>query len=165
MLFFRFLSILPLHFLYILSDLIYVIIRYGFRYRVEVARKNLHNSFPDKSEAQIEKMLNRFYRNLSDLIVEAIKLLSISAEELNRRVLVKNLEVVLNHFEKGTSLLLTACHQFNWEWMVTAGRTHTPYAFTSVYRPLNSNFFNKLMIAVRTRFNGKLITNKELITD
>lgn len=165
MLFFRLLSFLPLSVLYILSDLLYIIIRYGFRYRVEIARKNIQNSFPDKSADQTERILNGFYSNLSDLIVEAIKLITISEKELNRRVSVRNIEVVLHYFEKGSSMFLMACHQFNWEWMVTAGRTHTPYSFTSVYRPLNSKFFNKLMIAVRTRFNGKLITNSELIAD
>ena len=142
-----------------------MVIRYGFKYRVPIARANLKRSFPDKNDVQIEKTLNDFYRNLADLIIEAIKLLSISRAELNKRVSVKNLEVVLEHFNNNTSMLLMACHQFNWEWMVTAGRTHTPFAFTSVYRPLSSAFFNKLMIAVRTRFNGKLITNKELIAD
>lgn len=165
MFFFRFLSKLPLSILYVFSDVLYVVIRYGFRYRVEIARNNLRNSFPDKTEREIEKVLNGFYSNLSDLIIESIKLLSISKEELNRRVSVKNLELVLGHFENQTSILLTACHQFNWEWMVTSGRTHTPYAFTSVYRPLNNEFFDKLMIAVRTRFNGKLISNKQLIDD
>jgi len=165
MFFFRFLSILPLKLLYVLSDLLYLVIRYGFQYRVTVARINLQNSFPDKSEAEIEKILNNFYRNLSDLIIEAIKLLTITKSELNRRVSVKNLDVVLNHFQKGTSMILAAPHQFNWEWMVTSGRSHTGYSFTSVYRPLKSDFFNRLMIAVRTRFNGKLITNKELIED
>ncbi len=165
MFFFRFLSKLPLSILYVFSDLLYVVIRHGFKYRVDIARNNLRNSFPAKTEKEIEKLLNGFYSNLADLIIESIKLLSISKEELNRRVTVKNLEIVLSYFENQTSMLLTACHQFNWEWMVTSGRTHTPYAFTSVYRPLNSEFFNRLMIAVRTRFNGKLISNKQLIDD
>ncbi len=165
MLFFRFLSKLPLSILYILSDVLYLVMRYGFRYRVEIARNNITNSFPNKSEGEVEVILNKFYSNLADLIIESIKLLSISKDELNQRVSVKNLEVVLKHFENQTSMLLVACHQFNWEWMVTAGRTHTPYAFTSVYRPLNNKFFDHLMIAVRTRFKGKLISNKQLIDD
>ena len=165
MLFFRLLSRLPLPILYIISDLLFLLMRYAFRYRVEIARDNLSRSFPEKNAREIEHLLNRFYQSLADLIIESIKLLTISADELNRRMTVRNLEVVMQHFNKGTSMLLTACHQFNWEWMVTAGRTHTPFAFTSVYRPLNQDFFDRLMIAVRTRFNGKLITNKELIRD
>jgi KDO2-lipid IV(A) lauroyltransferase len=51
------------------------------QYRKAVILKNLRNSFPDKSEVEIDKIKSRYYRNLTDVALETFKLLSMSKEE------------------------------------------------------------------------------------
>ncbi|MDA0194729.1 MAG: lysophospholipid acyltransferase family protein [Bacteroidetes bacterium] len=165
MFFFKLLSYLPLRVLYILSDLVYPIVWKWIGYRKEVIHQNIENAFPEKSESERSQIIAMFQRNLLDFIVETIKLMTISKEELNSRLSVSNPEVILDYFNNNQSMLLTASHQFNWEWMVTFGRTTLGYPFTSVYRPLRDNFFDRLAIVIRTRFGGKLITSDELIED
>ena len=46
------LSLLPLRFLYIFSDVLYYPLYYCIRYRRKVVRQNLTGSFPDKNEKE-----------------------------------------------------------------------------------------------------------------
>lgn len=160
--FFYALSKLPLVVLYGISGVLYFFLRHVAKYRLSVVRRNISLSFPNKGESEVSTIINSFYRSMSDMIVETIKLLSMSEKELNRRVSVKNEEALLKHFDRGTSVLLTACHQFNWEWMVAAGRTHLGYSFDPAYRPIKNKFFNNLIITIRSRFGGKTIVDKDL---
>ena len=51
--FWKLFSLLPLGMLYFLSDCIYYLLYYCIRYRRKVVRKNLVNSFPEKSLKEI----------------------------------------------------------------------------------------------------------------
>ena len=46
------LSLLPLSVLYLLSDLLYIPLYYGIKYRRKVVRTNLTNSFPEKTKEE-----------------------------------------------------------------------------------------------------------------
>ena len=69
-------SILPLKFLYVLSDLMSFILKKF--YRKNVVKKNLINSFPEKNDDEIINIYNAFYKNLCDLIFEVIKAYTIT---------------------------------------------------------------------------------------
>ena len=43
------LSYLPLKILYIISDLLYILVTYLIPYRKKIVKKNIDNSFPEKS--------------------------------------------------------------------------------------------------------------------
>lgn len=91
---FRLLSRLPFGVLYALSDFIYVIIYYLVKYRRRVVRMNLQNSFPEKSEAELQEIERGFYHFLCDYGVESLKLLTIKPEEMKRHMVFKNCEAV-----------------------------------------------------------------------
>ena len=69
------LSLLPLSVLYLLSDLLYIPLYYGIKYRRKVVRTNLTNSFPEKTKEEIIRIEKQFYHFFCDYIVETIKLL------------------------------------------------------------------------------------------
>ena len=56
------------------------------RYRKKVIITNLKNSFPDKTSKEIEAIASEFYQNLADIIVEVVKMRTLSAEDLKKRV-------------------------------------------------------------------------------
>ena len=72
------LSLLPLRVHYVISTLLYFLLRYVFRYRLKVVRRNLATSFPEKSETQLRRIERAYYRFFCDYLVESIKLLTIS---------------------------------------------------------------------------------------
>jgi lauroyl/myristoyl acyltransferase len=81
-------SKVPFAALYFVSRVFYLLNRYLIRYRYDVVRSNLRNSFPGRSDAEIDALTEETFRNLSDLLVETIKGIGISREELDRRMTV-----------------------------------------------------------------------------
>src|ERR1700743_2029959 len=87
-------SLFPYCLLYIISDVIYIVLYYIIHYRRNVVYDNLNNAFPEKTAAGRLKIEKAYYRYLGDLIVETIKLISVSQKELQRRVIATNPELV-----------------------------------------------------------------------
>lgn len=117
-------------------------------------RKNLQNSFPEKTEAEIKAIEKQFYKDLCDYAVETLKLLSISATELKRRMVYKNPEIVKEFADKNQSILLLTSHQFNWEWLLTSGCLYLPLGVDYVYQKQSSKTFNAFSLAGRNRFGA-----------
>jgi len=153
MLFFRLLSKLPLGLLYGLSDILYFLMLYVVRYRHTVIQENLRISFPEKSKIELKAITKGFYRNLTDLIVETIKLPDLSPEELRRRVQFLNAHLVKERLAAGQTVIGMASHSSNWEWIPSGSVLHGMPA-DSIYKPLNSPFFEKLMREVRASFGA-----------
>jgi KDO2-lipid IV(A) lauroyltransferase len=88
------LSYFPLLVLYYFSDVVYLVVYKLVGYRTKVVNQNLKNSFPDKTVKEIQRIQDGFYRHLCDLIVESIKLFSISSRELKKRFVMLNAEIL-----------------------------------------------------------------------
>jgi len=160
MLFFQLISKLPLRILYIFSDFLYLTVRYVIRYRIKVIDENLLHAFPEKSDRERKIIRNRFYRNFTDSIAEMIKSISISEEELSKRFIITNQEILDREVQNGKSVLLLAGHFFNWELGVQRAALLSKVPSEGIYLKINNQFFNKLMYQIRTRF-GNRITEKQ----
>src|SRR5689334_4162323 len=78
-------SLLPMRVLYFISDIIFCIVYYGFRYRRQVVMDNLAHAFPEKSESERIAIAKKFYHNFIDSFIEVIKLISASESWLKKR--------------------------------------------------------------------------------
>ncbi|MEM7548046.1 MAG: lysophospholipid acyltransferase family protein [Bacteroidota bacterium] len=155
--FLKLLSRLPLSVLYILSDVLAWWARVIFKYRRETVFENLKKSFPDKSEEEIKKIAKGFYTNLSDLVVETLKAISIDKNDLASRVQFNNIEMLQDYLQTKQSVIMIAIHQCNWEWMLLAGCIKLPFPIDAVYLKLNNPNMEKLMFETRSRFGGNPI--------
>ncbi len=154
MLVLRWLSRIPFPVLYAFSDFLFFISYYLIGYRKALVRRNLRNSFPEKSEAEIKRIQKDFYHNLCDYAVETIKLLAITPEELKRRLVYKNPEIVKQFSDKNQSILLLTSHQFNWEWLLASGCLYLPLGVDFVYQTQSNKTFNEFSLLSRTRFGA-----------
>ncbi|GAB3700008.1 acetyltransferase [Spirosoma flavus] len=161
MLFFRLLSRLPLWFLYGLSDFLYFLLLYIIRYRRHVVLDNLRQSFPEKSSTDIRQIARDFYRNLTDLLVETIKMPAMSPDDLRQRVQFPNDHMVKEELDKGHTVIGMASHQSNWEWIPSASVLHGMPA-DSVYKTLNNPFFEEMMRTVRSSFGAVPVPMNQL---
>lgn len=162
MFFFRLLSYLPLSILYLFSDVIYLIARYVIAYRKRVIDENLRFAFPEKTDLERKRIRNSFYRNFTDaFFAETIKLLTISEQELRRRFVVVNQEIIDQEVIQGKTALMMAGHIFNWEMAILGVALHTEVKAETVYLKLNNPFFNQLMLAIRTHFGGIMTEKRE----
>lgn len=161
MLLFRLLSFLPLGILYLISDILYLTVRYGLNYRKKVILENLAFAFPEKSDSERQKIKNKFYRNFTDTLVETLKLLSISEKEIKKRLIIVNKHLLKQEVAAGHSVIITAGHLFNWEIEIAAISIDCPVKVETVYQRIKNQFFNQLVLKIRTRFGGVLTEKRD----
>jgi len=160
------LSLLPLKILYLFSDMLYVLVHHVIGYRKKIVRKNLTNSFPEKSLDEIKQIEKGFYHFFCDYIVETIKQFSISKEEMKKRMVISGVEEMKDRMEKEnkTFCFIYLGHFCNWEWIASL-----PYwvpndiLCAQIYHPLYNKAFDKLFLRIRNKFGGECIPMKETL--
>ncbi|MDB4927406.1 lysophospholipid acyltransferase family protein [Mucilaginibacter sp.] len=154
-------SLLPFWFLYLISDCLFVVLYYIIGYRRKVVQENLQNAFPEKSASERNDIEKKYFRYLADLIMETIKMISISQEELKRRVIDTNPTMVLNYLKKGKSVTAVSGHYCNWE---MAGLEFSVFTkFFVIYKPLSNAIFDEFFIKVRSRFGSIPVPMKQTL--
>jgi len=146
--------------LYVLSDLLYLIMRCGLTYRKKVVFSNLSLAFPDKSHKEIRAIAWKFYRHFCDLLAESVRLFSISKEEAIARFKVVNPEVLDALALQSKSALLVGGHYNNWELFAVATDPQIPHQLLGIYTPLTNAFFEKKFSESRSKFGLVLVPKK-----
>ena len=150
-------SHLPFWILFGISDFLYILLRHVVKYRFKVISENLTNAFPEKTEAEIKTITNRFYHHFCDIFIETIKSYSISSDEMNKRMNYKNIEILNDHFDKGNSVILLGMHYNNWEWNSAMPLT-SKHKILVIYNPIRGNkAFEDFILKIRTRWGCNLI--------
>ena len=157
------LSFLPLPILYLFSDILYLFLCRLGGYRKKVVYQNLQRSFPNKSEKEIEVIVQKFYHHFCDVLVESLYFLSISEKELKKRFIVQNPEVLESFYQDNQSVILMGGHYNNWEIVALASNLIFAHQAVGIYKSLKNKFFNEKMKASRAKFGLELVTKRELL--
>lgn len=165
MFFLGLLSRLPMPVLYFIGDLIFFVIYFVIGYRKKVVLSNLTHAFPTWSLTKRKEVAKEFYRRFSEYIVETLKAITISKEELLRRVDYLNVPDVQPHADHGQSIIVIASHQFNWEWALLAGCLRLPFPVDAVYQKLSNASFDRLMLVTRGKFGGRPIEKSRVLRE
>lgn len=154
---------LPLRAMYVLSDFLFPIVYYIARYRRNVVRKNLVNSFPEKSISEIQKIERQFYRFFCDLFIEIPYQVHMSDKEMLKRMTFINTQIIDELYAKNTSVMLMTAHYANWEW-ATSMSLLLPKGkpLSGIYKKLSSGVFDKMMFNFRQKYGGFNIETQEL---
>ncbi|MGY3212586.1 lysophospholipid acyltransferase family protein [Mucilaginibacter sp. HD30] len=155
------LSLLPFWLLYLISDCLYAVLYYIIGYRRKVVQENLRNSFPEKTEDELKQIEKKYFKYLADLILETIKMVSISKENLQRRVVLTNPEIIETYTKENKSITAVAGHYCNWEWAGLEFSVDSRLFF--IYKPLSSKTFDDFFIRVRSRFGGVAVAMKQTL--
>lgn len=156
------LSFLPFWILYGVSDFLFFIIYHATGYRKSVVRKNLTNSFPEKSNDEISKIEKAFFRHLCDVIVESVKLFSITLPELQQRFTIRNPEILDEYYKKGQSILLVGGHYNNWEYAAISLDLQVKHQAIGIYSPMSNKFFDRKFAESRTKFGVQIVPKSEV---
>jgi KDO2-lipid IV(A) lauroyltransferase len=132
---------------------------YFIRYRRDVVRKNLLNSFPEKKISKIIQIEKKFYRFFVQWIVETLKLCSISKNVLAKRCQFSDSfkEIFQKYYLQNKNLVALMGHFGNWEWAGSAFNLYFPQKLYVVYHPLSNKTFDKVMKKIRSRMGTKLL--------
>lgn len=150
-------SLLSYSGVYKVSDFLAFVLKRIVGYRKDVIYGQLKLSFPEKSEAEIRKIADGAYRNLSDILLESIKGFSNSKEEYMKRYKFINPEISEKYTTQGIPVVHAAAHYTNWEW----GATTYPLWFSSpvygFYKPLKNPKMEQFGRKFRGIFDMNLI--------
>jgi KDO2-lipid IV(A) lauroyltransferase len=157
---FRLLGALPLPVVYRLSDALHFVVFRVFRYRYQVIRRNLSNSFPEKSAAERERIAVANERYFCDLFLETFKLLNWSVADLSRHVTHEGFELHGPALAEKKNLVFILGHMGNWEWYGAKYGAISPFQIFTIYHPLSSPGFDELLYGMRRRWRTRLIRMK-----
>jgi len=162
------LALLPFRALYVLSDGFCFLMHYIVNYRRKVVRNNLHNAFPEKSEAELREIECKFYRYICDYMLEEVKMLRMSFKELCRRMEYDNKEEYLAMIEKHGGIVLVIPHYANFEWITGMSSIMREGDIpVQIYKPLHNKYMDEVFKRIRARFGGynvpKHSTAREII--
>jgi KDO2-lipid IV(A) lauroyltransferase len=157
-------SLLPMWVHYVIADDIYLIVYRLVGYRKKLVRKNLADSFPEKTKEELQAIEKGFYHWFCDYLVETIKMMTISEKNLKRRMVFKGVEGADEVLESGQSIALYLGHYCNWEWVTSMPLWITPKAHCGqIYHVLENAAFDKLFLKLRERWGAESIPMAETL--
>lgn len=120
---------------------------------------NLINAFPHKRSQELWFIRNNYYRHLADFIMETIKSISISKNELKERIQLQHDSYALfRKYEKtGQHIFVVLGHYGNWEWASLLAGIETKLPSYALYSPPSNKTFDQFLIKNRSRFGCHLV--------
>lgn len=152
---------LPWWALYAFSDLLFFIIYHVIWYRRKLVLRNISAAFPDKSAEEVNDISIAFYSNFCDQIVETVKLLHATPEDISARFEVDASVYDRLHAE-GRHVLQATAHQFNWEWGNWVLNRHTRFTVRIIYMMVGSRAVERIINEFRLRHGSVLIPANDL---
>lgn len=132
-------------------------------YRRELVERNIRNSFPQKSEAELRLLVWDFYHHLTMQLLSPPKILNAPAETIkNKHLQFFGLEQLEADLEQGTkAIILLMGHCGNWEVFTAANLYLKPLGLQveQLYRPLKNKALDRVQLELRQRF-GAVTTPK-----
>lgn len=142
--------------MYAFSNFLAFLFNNIFSYRKNVILYNLRNSFPEKSEKEINTIVKETYKNLSDVIVESIKGFTMSSGQILKRYIITNPELLNDYFNQKKSVIGVTAHYGNWEWATITGDVQIKHKSIAIYKPLSNKYIDNFLKRTRAE-NGALL--------
>lgn len=138
---------------------------YVIRYRRKLVRKNLKNSFPDKSDAERKAIMKGFYHQLSWMMAEVVYGYTASEEVMRERMVFTNKQPMVEAALQHGGVIYMLGHLGNWDWLADIHREVSPYGMTecNIYRKQKSKFFDELVLDLRGSRGGICVEKNSLL--
>jgi Kdo2-lipid IVA lauroyltransferase/acyltransferase len=140
-----------------------VIVFHIMRWRRDQVDSDVARAFPEKTAAERADIVSASYRNLADVVMETIWGFGASGEELRRRVVFENPEVVHRCAGAKQSVVLLTPHFCNWEWLLLAGGATFGLPIDAVYQTLRVRSVDQYLRDARARFGGKPFPRQDFV--
>jgi KDO2-lipid IV(A) lauroyltransferase len=159
----RAIAALPLPAWYRISDLFAWLAEHVVRHERALVDTQLQRCFPDKDQAWIKATRRSFYRNFGDVSCEIVKAISISEDEIRRRVRLVDAGPARAALNAGQSVLIVTSHNCNWEWTLLALSIGMGHPVEAAYKPLVGRWGDRLFLTIRSRFGARMNPPKRLL--
>ncbi len=119
--------------------------------------ENLNNSFPEKSDEEINAICKKFYSFFCDWIVEMIKSITISKDEMIKRCHFIDTSLLDKFEAENRKVIFVMGHFGNYEMAAAEMAFNTNYNLHVIYKPLSNKYFNQLINTKRERFGTQIM--------
>lgn len=153
----------PLGLLYGIGWVVDVMIYHVLRWRRDQVEGDVAKAFPDKPAGERAAIVRASYRNLAEIVMETFWGFGASADELRRRVVFENPEVVDRCAAAKQSVVLLTPHFCNWEWLLLAGGATFGLPIDAVYQTVRLRSVDEFLRDARSRFGGRPFPRQDFI--
>ncbi len=127
--------------------------------RTRVSLENLRFAFGDYMEANELKRLNRHVvMHFGEMLFEIPHILRLNLENLDRYVVLKDEEHLLNAMKKGKGIFILTAHFGNWELMSVVINLCFAADGAIVARPIDFSPADRVISDLRSRFGAEIIS-------
>jgi KDO2-lipid IV(A) lauroyltransferase len=134
------------------------------RFRHATARDNLAKSFPDRTDAERRAIEREYIRRQAEVFAELAYASRIGEDELRRRVVVTQPEL-LAAAAAPRPLVLSGAHQCNWEWMLLRLSLDLGPGLLGLYKPLSNARADAWLKRLRERFGARMVPAKSVLAE
>ena len=124
------------------------ILRRVAHYRYDVIMKQLHDSFPEKSDEEIDDICRRYYDHLAEMIVGTLSLAAMN-DKSRRKATELNLTEEFEQMIEGRNVVVLTSHFGFWEIALNLYLFIPKHHVVVAYRPLKSRIMEKLYRRLR----------------
>jgi len=126
----------------------------------DIVLSNLSRAFGhEKSPYEIKMLAKQVFTNSLQIVFDIGWSLRLDKEQLMKYFTIEGRSNIKNAYEQGRGVLVLTAHFGNWELLSVLGAMLN-YPLSVVYRPLDFKPLERFFIHLRTRFGGKVVSNK-----
>jgi KDO2-lipid IV(A) lauroyltransferase len=129
------------------------------RSRDRLAMRNLRESFPSKSEAELREILDACWRHFGRSALHSIRMQNMSLEEIAARCPLVNAHLVEEAIARGNGVVMISAHYGAWEVGGLALMSLVKNVRT-VTRPLDNQFLERDLMRLRARTGAEVLDRK-----
>lgn len=146
-------GLVPFRMLYHFSRGCSYLLRNIIHYRRGVILQNLRLSFPEKTEKELQTIEKETYLNLTDILLETMKMPSMHQDDLAKRFrFIPNADLTAA-INQRQSIIVASAHFGNWEWgALAAPSIVAPLTAIGFYKPLNNPLVDQQELKSRGRY-------------
>ena len=133
-----------------------------FHYRYAVIIRQLHDSFPEKGEEEINELCRRYYSHLAEMIIGTLSLAGMSDK---RRANTTEFNLPENFHEQieGRNMVIMTSHYGFWEIALNIYLATPNHHLVVAYRPLTNPVMDKLLHRLRNNPSTDVVPSKQLM--
>ena len=154
-------GVLPFSVVHRISNFLAFVLYRVVGYRKKVVFTQLRHSFPSKSAEEIEKIAKESYLNIADLMVESLKSLTMTAQEIADRYPIHGAEIVKKFQDEDRTVFIVSGHVNNWEWLAAAIPAVVQPKFIVIFKPVKDKKVMDYLTRIRTAGGTYLVPMRE----
>jgi len=158
-------SLIPLRLLRLFTPVVNFLVRNVFCYRKNVVMQNLKKAFPEKRSSEISLIARKYYRHLSEIIIDAVGLITARKSTINSIAYFEDeaKQIIQKYLSLQKTFIVATAHYGNWEIMAAVAHYEFPGYLVAGYRPMTNVVINALAYSFRKRFSHRLIPANKML--